>query len=276
MAQMDFGLAGNTAVVTGASQGIGREIARALHRQGVRLALVGRDTGRLEQAMAYIGAPDADAAPSSAGSEAAPIYLIEADLGLQAEVEHAVQQALARLGRVDFLVNNAGQMRTAGFFDMTDAEMEEAVQVKLLGYVRLVRALVSPMIERRSGAIVNIVGSTSRTPTPDFIVGSMINAALVNFTRGLARELARSSVRVNAISPGWTLTERQRRSFELAAAAHRTSVQDVMLREARGIPSHHLVEMHEIATLTLLLLSGLVPSVVGEEFIIDGGATPST
>lgn len=272
---MDYGLAGTTAVVTGASQGIGREIARALHREGVGLALVGRDTGRLEQAMAYISAPNADAPANAPANEAAPIYLIEADLGLHAEVENAAQQALARLGRIDFLVNNAGQVRTTGFFDMTDAEMQEAVQVKLLGYVQLVRALAPQMIERRQGAIVNIVGSTSRTPTPDFIVGSMINAALINFTRGLARELARSSVRVNAISPGWTLTERQRRSFELAAAARRTSLQDVMQREARAIPSHHLVEMHEIATLTLLLLSGLVPSIVGEEFIIDGGATPS-
>lgn len=281
MAHMDFGLAGTTAMVTGASQGIGREIARALHHEGVGLALIGRDTQRLEQAMAYIGEPasgalDADVTPTATMSDAAPIYLIEADLELQAEVEHTAQQAIARFGHVDFLVNNAGQVRTTGFFDMTDAEIEEAVQVKLLGYVRLVRALAPQMIERRSGAIVNIVGSTARTPTPDFIVGSMINAALVNFTRGLARELARSSVRVNAISPGWTLTERQRRSFEMAAAARRTSLQDVMQREARAIPSHHLVEMHEIATLTLLLLSGLVPSVVGEEFIIDGGATPST
>jgi 3-oxoacyl-[acyl-carrier protein] reductase/bacilysin biosynthesis oxidoreductase BacG len=132
------------------------------------------------------------------------------------------------------------------------------------------------MVERRSGAIVNIVGSTSRTPTPDFIVGSLINAALVNFTRGIARELARYNVRVNAISPGWTLTERQQRSFELQAAARHTTLQDIIQREARAIPSHRLVEMHEIATLALLLLSEMVPSVIGEEFIIDGGATPST
>ena len=226
--------------------------------------------------MAYIGASEDEAARPSNVSQAAPIYLVEADLGLQAEVENAAQEATSRLGHVDFLVNNAGQARPTDFFDTTDAEMEEAVQVKLLGYARLVRALARPMVERRSGAIVNIIGSTSRTPTPDFIVGSMINAALVNFTRGIARELARYSVRVNAISPGWTLTERQQRSFELQAAARHTSLQDVIQREARAIPSHRLVEMREIATLTLLLLSGLAPSVIGEEFIIDGGATPST
>src|SRR5690242_6015724 len=111
------------------------------------------------------------------------------------------------------------------------------------------------MMQRRSGAIVSISGSTARTRTPDFIVGSMINAALVNFTRGLARELARYHVRVNAISPGWTLTERARRCFELQAASRHTTTQDIMEREARAIPSHRLVEMREIATLTLLLLS---------------------
>lgn len=276
---MDFDLAGKTAVVTGASQGIGREIARALHREGVGLAIVGRQAGRLEEAVDYIDTHDnadvlepAQLAPTQV---AAPIYLIEADLGLHSEVEHAAQVALDRLGHVDFLVNNAGQVRTAGFFDMTDAEVEEAVQVKQLGYVRLIRALAPQMMQRGSGAIVNIIGSTARTPTPDFIVGSMINAALVNFTRGLARELARYHVRVNAISPGWTLTERAQRSFELQAAARHMSAQEIMEREARGIPSHQLVAMQEIATLTLLLLSGLVPSVVGEEVIIDGGATPS-
>lgn len=276
---MDFDLAGKTAVVTGASQGIGREIARALHREGVGLAIVGRQAGRLEEAVDYIDTHDnadvlepAQLAPTQV---AAPIYLIEADLGLHSEVEHAAQVALDRLGHVDFLVNNAGQVRTAGFFDMTDAEVEEAVQVKQLGYVRLIRALAPQMMQRGSGAIVNIIGSTARTPTPDFIVGSMINAALVNFTRGLARELARYHVRVNAISPGWTLTERAQRSFELQAAARHMRAQEIMEREARGIPSHQLVAMQEIATLTLLLLSGLVPSVVGEEVIIDGGATPS-
>lgn len=272
---MDFGLEGKTAVVTGASQGIGREVARALHREGVALAIVGRHAATLEQAMAHITADQDAAVTRSPAQTAAPIYLVEADLGLQAEVERAAREAQRRLGHVDFLVNNAAQVPSIEFFDMPDRAIEEAVAVKLLGYVRMVHELAPHMKQRGGGAIVNIVGSTARTPTPEFIVGSMINAALVNFTRGIARELARHRVRVNSISPGWTMTDRQREVFERQAAARGVSAAIFIQSEARKIPAQHLVAMHEIATLTLLLLSGLVPSMVGEEVILDGGFTPS-
>lgn len=269
---MEFGLAGKTAVVTGASKGIGREVARALHAEGVKLAIVGRSAHTLEQALTYIGA-EQEPRPPEPGVEAAPIYIIEADLGLQAEVERVAHEAERRLGHVDFLVNNAAQVPTGAFFKMSDDELETAVKVKLLGYVRMVRAFAPGMAERGSGAIVNIVGSTARTPAPDFIVGSMINAALVNFTRGIARELAHSGVRVNAVSPGWTMTEWQRRFFEHEAWKHGVNQEQEIERAARVIPTGHLVEMPEIATLTLLLLSGRIPSLVGEELILDGGTT---
>jgi len=272
---MDFGLEGKTAVVTGASQGIGREVARALHREGVALAIVGRHAATLEQAMAQISADSDTAATRNPAQRAAPIYLVEADLGLQAEIERTAREAQRRLGHVDFLVNNAAQVPSVDFFEMSDRAIEEAVTVKLLGYVRMVHELAPHMRQRGGGAIVNIVGSTARTPTPEFIIGSMINAALINFTRGIARELARHRVRVNSISPGWTMTERQREVFERQAAARGLSTAAFIQGEARKIPAQHLVEMHEIATLTLLLLSDLVPSVVGEELILDGGVTPS-
>lgn len=265
---MDLKLQGKTAVVTGASQGIGREIARALHREGVALLVTSRKASSLRVAVEYIGG-------GAASGRAAPIHAVEADLALLAEVERVAQEAIERLGHIDFLINNAARAHTGGFFEMTDAELEEAIQVKGLGYVRLVRALAPHMMERRTGAIVNIAGTTSRTPTADFVAGSMVNAALVNFTRGISRELARHNVRINVISPGWTLTERQLRSFELQAAARGATVEEVMAREARAIPLNRLVTMQEVATLTLLLLSGQLPSLTGEEILLDGGATPS-
>jgi NAD(P)-dependent dehydrogenase (short-subunit alcohol dehydrogenase family) len=270
---MEFGLAGKTAVVTGASKGIGREIARALHAEGVKLAIVGRNAHTLEQSLPYIGGGGQEPRAPEPGVEAPPIYIIEANLGLQAEVERAAHEAERRLGHVDFLVNNAAQVHTGAFFKMSDEELETAVKVKLLGYARMVRAFAPPMIARGSGAIVNIVGSTARTPAPDFIIGSMINAALANFTRGLARELARSGVRVNAISPGWTMTEWQRRFFEHEAWKHGMNLDQEIEQAARVIPTGHLVEMTEVATLALLLLSGRLPSLVGEELIVDGGTT---
>lgn len=263
---MDLGLKGKTAIVTGASRGIGREIARALHAEGVSLVLVARTQESLAQA--------ARAIVSSATGERAPVHPIAADLGARAEVERVARQAIERLGHVDILVNNAAQARTGPFFEVSEGDLEEVWQVKAFGYVRMVRAIAPHMMARHGGAILNVVGNTARTPAEDFVIGSMVNAALVNFTRGVSRELARHNVRINAISPGWTLTERQRRKLELDAAAQGTTMEEIERGEARAVPLRRLVRMEEIAALALLLVSERTPALTGEEIIVDAGATP--
>lgn len=263
---MDLGLKGKTAIVTGASRGIGREIARALHAEGVALVIVGQTSEALEKAARGI-------AGSARGAQAAPIHPVAADLSLRAEVERVARESITKLGQVDILVNNAARARTGNFFKMTDGDLQDVWQVKALGYVRLVRALAPHMMERQQGCIINITGSTARTPTEDFVVGSMVNAALVSFTRGISRELARQNVRINSISPGWTLTEQQARSFEMQAAAAGLTPDEVQRRAARAIPLNQLVTTEEIATMTLLLASGKVPGLTGEDILIDGGAT---
>jgi 3-oxoacyl-[acyl-carrier protein] reductase/bacilysin biosynthesis oxidoreductase BacG len=268
---MDLGLKGKTAIVTGASQGIGKEIAQALHGEGVALVIVGQTDETLHQAARAITA----ATNPRGADQRAPVHPIVADLSVRAEVERVVRQAIERLGQVDILVNNAARAKTGSFFDMTEGDLQEVWQVKAFGYVRMVRALGPHMMERRSGCIINVVGNTARTPSEDFIIGSMVNAALVNFTRGIARELARHNVRIHAISPGWTLTERLHRSFELQAATQNVSVEEIERREARAIPLKRLVSLDEVAALALLLASDKLPAMTGEEIIIDGGATPA-
>jgi NAD(P)-dependent dehydrogenase (short-subunit alcohol dehydrogenase family) len=262
---MDYGLRGKTAIVTGASQGIGREIARSLHAEGVIVTLVGQTHARLEQTMREL---------RGAGDGAA-LHTIVADLSLLGEVERVVAEALQHMGHVDILVNSAARSKTGSFFSMSDADIQDAWQVKGLGYVRLVRAIAPHMMERGDGRIVNIVGTAARTPTADFIAGSMVNAALVNFTRGISRELAHHNVRINSISPGWTLTERLSRSIEMRASAQKIPIEEALQREARSIPMGRHVSLAEIATMTLLAVSDLCPSLTGEDIIIDGGATPS-
>jgi 3-oxoacyl-[acyl-carrier protein] reductase/bacilysin biosynthesis oxidoreductase BacG len=259
-------LNGKTAIVTGASRGIGREIARALHAEGVAVALVSRSRQSAQEAARLIG--------GAGTAQAAPIHLIVADLSLLAEVERVASEAVARLGHIDILVNNAALTTTGAFFEMSDDDLQNVWQVKGMGYVRMTRAVATHMKTRRAGRIVNITGGTARTPTSDFLMGSMVNAALVNFTRGVARELAPFNVRVNAISPGWTLTERQLRSFEMRAATQNITVDEVIAREARGIPMRRLVTMEEIAALTTFVVSDLCPALTGEDIAIDGGATP--
>jgi NAD(P)-dependent dehydrogenase (short-subunit alcohol dehydrogenase family) len=264
---MDLGLDGKTALVTGASQGIGLAIARALAQEGVSVALVARTRERLGAAVRDIRAATA--------AKPVEVIALPGDVAQLAEVERISAAALNQLGRIDILINNAATTHTGPFFEMSDEDLVSTWQVKALGYMRLTRAIAPHMMQRRSGSIINIVGGAARTPALDFIAGSMVNAALVNFTRGISRELARYSVRVNAISPGWTMTERQEHSFALQAAARQVSAQDVERQQARSIPLNRLVTSREIAALVLMLASDQLPSMTGEDIIIDGGATPS-
>jgi NAD(P)-dependent dehydrogenase (short-subunit alcohol dehydrogenase family) len=265
---MDLGLSGKTAVVTGASQGIGREIARALYAEGVSVVMIARSAESLLPAQRFVRQGGGSGSP-------ALVHALPADLALRAEVERVSAEAIRVLGHVDILVNNAARATTGDFFSMSEGDLQEVWQVKAFGYVRMVRALAPHMMERRAGSIINIVGNTARTPAEDFIIGSMVNAALLNFTRGVSRELARHNVRINAISPGWTRTERQERKFAMDAAPLGITPGEAERRAARLIPLQRLVSMQEIAHLTLLLASDLMPATTGEEFIIDGGATPS-
>lgn len=268
---MDLNLRNKTAIVTGASQGIGKEIARLLHAEGVHVVMVSQHAETLEQAARAITGQN----PQSGQRKAPAIHPIAADLTLRAEVERIAQQAIERLGHIDILVNNAARARTGSFFQMQESDLQEVWQVKALGYVRMVRAIAPHMMERGSGSIINVVGSTARTPTEDFIVGSMVNAALISFTRGVSRELARMGVRINSISPGWTLTERQERSFEMQAAAQNVPVSQVISQHARGIPLKRLVTTQEVASMAVLLASDQFPALTGEDIMVDGGATPS-
>jgi NAD(P)-dependent dehydrogenase (short-subunit alcohol dehydrogenase family) len=196
-------------------------------------------------------------------------------LSLRAEVERVAAAAEARLGHVNILINNAASARTGAFFDMADEDLVETWQVKALGYMRMVRALAPRMMARRDGRILNIIGGAARTPTLDFIAGSMVNAALVNFTRGISRELAPYNVRINSISPGRTMTERERHSFDMQAAARHVTVDELQRQSVRSIPLQRLVASDEIAALALLVVSDRLPSMTGEDIVIDGGATPS-
>jgi NAD(P)-dependent dehydrogenase (short-subunit alcohol dehydrogenase family) len=263
---VDLDLKGKTALITGASKGIGREIARALHQEGARVVLVAQTASHLEAAAQYVrgAAPARDAT-----------HALDADLSLLGEVERVVAFSLERLGHVDFLIHSAARNTQGKLFALSDEQLDEAWQTKVRSCLRLVRALRQPMKERGGGHIVVIAGTTARTPSSDFIVGSMANAALVNFTRGVSRELAHDNIRINAISPGWTLTEGLLRRFERDAAAQGVTVDDVIAHEARAIPLRRLVTTQEIAALTLMMLSGRLPSLTGEEIILDGGVTPS-
>lgn len=265
---MELGLAGKTAIITGGSAGIGYACAKALYGEGVSVVIAARDAERLENAAASIKAGGSSTATQP------EIIPVSGDMSRAEDIQQLVETVLSRLGKVDILVNNAGSAPAGAFLSLPDEAYLNAWNLKLLGYIRMVRAVAPHMIERKDGRIVNIIGSAGRTPGPAFIAGGTANAALLNFTRGISKELARHNVRINAISPGSTATQRAERLAEQNAAARGISIEEYKAETARNIPLGHMVDPDEIAAMALLLVSDRAASITGIEILIDGGATP--
>jgi NADP-dependent 3-hydroxy acid dehydrogenase YdfG len=175
---VDLHLQGKMALVSGGSSGIGLACARELADEGCDVALVARDRIRLATAAVELGVT---------GSKIVPIV---ADLARGDEIKRAVFEATAALGQIDILVNSAGAARGGIFAEVDDAAFTEAWELKVLGYIRMTRAVIPGMIERRDGNIINIVGVAGRMPFVGFLTGSTANAALLNFTRARAAQRA--------------------------------------------------------------------------------------
>jgi NAD(P)-dependent dehydrogenase (short-subunit alcohol dehydrogenase family) len=265
---MDLHLDGKTALITGGSAGIGLAIARTFVAEGVSVVIVSRSAERLAGAKTAL-----EAIAAKRDGTAPRVFTIAADLANAEDVERTVSEAVASLGQIDILVNNAGAVMGGSFFTLPDSAYLDGWTLKLLGYIRMCRAVGPAMVARRSGSIINIVGGAARTPTPGFLSGSTGNAAIINFTRGLSKELSPHNVRINAISPGVTATERAEKLLANDAGDGKTVEQRREERDAR-IPLHRVTDPDEIAVMAALIASDRVPTMTGSEVVIDGGSQP--
>ncbi|MBW4444649.1 MAG: SDR family oxidoreductase [Plectolyngbya sp. WJT66-NPBG17] len=262
---IELNLTGKTAIVTGGSAGIGLAIAKGLYREGVNVAIVARDSDRLEKAISTLHAlPDQ-------GNRA---ISISADLSQAESIEKVVSQVISEFGQIDILINNAGSARAGELVNLDDEAFLDAWNLKLLGYIRLVKAVIPDLTSRRDGRIINIIGGAGRTPRANFLPGGTTNAALLNFTRGIAKELAQHNVRINAISPGFTATERAERLAAQTASDRGISIEAAKADTIRAIPLGKIVQPEEIADLALFLVSDRAASITGTEILVDGGQTP--
>ncbi len=184
-----------TAIVSGASRGIGRAIALRLARDGALVVLSARDEAALEAVRGEIVGQ----------SGAASIF--PADLRLPDSPGRLVEHALKQFGRIDVVVNNAGATRRGDFLELTDDDWADGYALKLFGAVRLTRA-TWPHLKATGGSLLNIAGVGGRTPGAEFTIGGSVNAALLSFSKAMAEVGLRDGVQVNLVNPGTIRTER--------------------------------------------------------------------
>jgi 3-oxoacyl-[acyl-carrier protein] reductase len=259
---MDLGLAGKTALVTGGSRGIGRAVAEALAAEGTRVALVARDSAALDTAAAAILAKTGRA-----------VETIAADLSELSGVTRAVDDASRRLSRIDILVNNAGAIRPGDFLQIPDEQWVADWNLKLLGYIRMARAVFPLMREQGGGRIINIVGAAARNPAATYLVGGAANAALVNFTKGLADLGAKSNILVTAVSPAATRTERWDSMIVRQAEALGKTVEQLRAESERAYPLGRIGLPEDVADLVTFLASDRASFLTGICITVDGGST---
>lgn len=256
---MDLGLRGRVAFVAAASQGLGRAIAEELAREGARVALCAR-SARIEEVAAAIAAAH--------GGETLGVV---ADVSAPADVERAVAAAVARFGRVDVLVTNAGGPPPGPFESHTREAWARAVALNLDSVVNLVRAVLPGMKERRWGRILNVTSIAVKQPVDGLILSNAVRAAVTGFARTLANEVAPFGITVNNLMPGYTRTERLDALAAHNATTKGTSVEEAFGAWERQIPMGRVGEPAEFAALAAFLASERASYITAQSVAVDGG-----
>jgi NAD(P)-dependent dehydrogenase (short-subunit alcohol dehydrogenase family) len=258
---MDLELTGKRAIVTGGSRGIGLAIARALAAEGADVALAARDKAALETARATVAA-----------ESGAAVLAVRADTGDDQSVRDMVAEVVAGLGGVDILVNAAARPNTGavvGIEEFSDEEFGEQVNVKVLGYLRCVRAVVPHMRAAGWGRIINISGLAARATGS--ITGSVRNVAVAALTKNLADELGRDGINVTVVHPGMTVTERTPGMLAANAERDGTGQDEAERRMAAGVSIGRLVTAGEVASVVAFLASPRSVALNGDAIAASGG-----
>lgn len=242
-------LEGRTALVTGASRGLGREIALTLAQEGAVVAALARDRSALESTMALL--PVASRGP-----------VLLADLTDESSVNSAVGEALSALGSIDILINNAGVASERPSLEVTVDEIRGALDVNVLGTWAVTRAVAASMASGAGGSIVNVASVMAFVSTPGLLAYGASKAAIVQMTRILAVEWARHGIRVNCIAPGYFPTE---------INADRLAEEHVSRALLRRIPMRRFGEIPEIGPLVAYLASPASAYMTGQIVSLDGG-----
>jgi NAD(P)-dependent dehydrogenase (short-subunit alcohol dehydrogenase family) len=259
---MDLGLKNKVAIITGASQGIGAACAAILAEEKARLLLVSRTAKDLEKLGAKLS--------KKYGTEVAVFADDLSELEAAGRVADAAEKAF---GRIDILINSAGSSQGGIFEEISDEVWDNALQLKFLGAVRMVRAVLPIMRRQKYGRIVNVAGNTGRQPHPRLLPGSASNAALLSFTKGLSEEIMKDGIALNALQPGPTQTEHWGRLMERLATGSGLTPDQFEVEFMKQIPMARIADAMEMARPVVFLASDAASYMTGRSIIVDGGWT---
>jgi len=252
---MDLKLEGRTVLITGATRGIGRAIAEVMAAEGCELHISAR---RLDSLTVV--------AKELHDKYGVKVNVHAHEMNNPQEVEKIGQKCRD----VDVLVNNAGDIPTGRLTDIDSMAWRRGWESKVFGYIDLTRIILPQMYQRRSGNVINIVGVAAEVPNPAYIAGCMGNAALNMFTHVLGGEAVEYGVRVNAVNPGPTMSDRHK-SHLIERAVQRFGDPERWPDIMKDYPSGRSGTVEEVASMVAFLASDLASNISGASIRIDGG-----
>jgi 3-oxoacyl-[acyl-carrier protein] reductase len=258
---MDYGIAGRKAIVCAASKGLGRACAMSLAREGVELVITARTAETLEQT-----------AEDIRRATGAKVTAVAGDITTEA----GRAAALAACPEPDILVNNAGGPPHGDFREWGRDDWIKAVDGNMLTPIFLIKATVDGMCARGFGRIVNITSASVKSPIPQLGMSNGARAGLTGFCAGLARQVARHNVTINALLPGPFLTDRLRSGLAQSAKAAGRSIDEELKERAKNTPAGRVGDPAEFGDACAFLCAASSGFIVGQNLLLDGGAFNST
>jgi 3-oxoacyl-[acyl-carrier protein] reductase len=253
---MDLGLKGCTAIVSGASSGMGRAAAMALAAEGCNVAVFARRSDLLDEVVAAV-----DALPGQARGLAVP-----GDSTAPDDLAHLVEVTRGQFGRVDILVNNTGGPPAGGFEQFGDDDWRAAWELTLMSTIRLTRLALPALRESGRGRIVTITSSAVKEPNDGLLLSNAFRPAVTGWSKTLSQDEAHHGITVNCIAPGYIDTERMQRIY-----ASGDDPEGDRRRDAEAIPAGRFAEPSEVGDAVAFLCSTRAAYINGITLLIDGG-----
>ena len=257
---MDLGLRGKVALVAAASQGMGQAAAMALAREGCRIAICARTRGPLNET--------AEAIRKATSAE---VVSVAVDLARPEGPSAFVERALEAYGGLDVLVGNAGGPPTGTFDSVPEAEWDRIYGLTFQSTARLVRAALPALRHRGGGSIVLLQSISVKQPLDNLILSNAMRGAVLGLAKSLARELAKDSIRVNVVAPGYVGPDRLLEVVQARAEKEGVGVEATTASMAREIPLGRFGTPEEIGDLVAFLASPRAAYITGDVVQIDGG-----
>lgn len=262
---MDFGIRGRAAAVAASSQGLGFACALELAREGASVAICSRDRTRVDDAARRIR----DAVPGAA------VHALVADVSQEGDCKGFVDEAAQKFGRLDVLVTNSGGPTPGSLDQVSLGDFRRGVDTTLMSAIALMVAAVPHLRKNGWGRIVNILSVTVKQPKTSLLVSNTMRPGILGFAKSISFELAKDSITVNNVAPGYTRTERLDELAAHLSSTQKREPSDVLAEWEKTIPAGRLGRSEELAAVVAFLCSERASYTTGVTIQVDGGQVQS-